>query len=67
MRPVEVGPDEARWLRQGRLLERPANGFQDGEQVRVVSDGTLVAVAQVRSLTAQAVLAPVRVFLGSEQ
>ena len=67
MRPVEVGPDEARRLRQGRLLERPANGFQDGEQVRVLSDATLVAVAQVRSLTAQAVLAPVRVFVGSEQ
>ncbi len=67
MRPVEVGPAEARQLRQGQLLERPANGFQDGEQVRVLSDAELVAVAQVRSLTAQAVLAPVRVFGMSEQ
>ncbi|MGO8761109.1 MAG: tRNA pseudouridine(55) synthase TruB [Desulfobaccales bacterium] len=67
MRPVEIGPEEARQLRQGQLLERPANGFQDGEQVRVLSEATLVAVAQVRSLTDQAVLAPVRVFGMSEQ
>ena len=41
--------------------------FQDGEQVRVLSDAELVAVAQIRSLTPQAVLAPVRVFGISEQ
>lgn len=67
MRPVEVGLAEARQLRQGRLLVRPADDFQAGEQVQVVSDAELVAVAQVRSLTPQAVLAPVRVFAGSEQ
>jgi hypothetical protein len=67
MRPVEVGPAEARRLRQGRLLERPADDFTDGEQVRVLSDAELVAVAQIRSLTPQAVLAPVRVFGISDQ
>jgi tRNA pseudouridine55 synthase len=67
MRPVEIGPEEARQLRQGRLLERPANGFTDGEQVRVVSAAELVAVAQIKSLTDQMVLAPVRVFGMSEQ
>jgi tRNA pseudouridine55 synthase len=65
MRPVEVGPDEARRLRQGQLLTRPAADLQDGEQVRVLAAATLVAVAQVRSLTPQAVLSPVRVFAGS--
>ena len=67
MRPVEVGLAEARQLRQGQLLVRPADDFKAGEQVRILSDTELVAVAQVRSLTPQAVLAPVRVFAGSEQ
>ena len=67
MRPVEVGLAEARQLRQGQLLVRPADDFKDGEQVQVLAEAELVAVAQVRSLTPQAVLAPVRVFAGSEQ
>jgi len=67
MRPVEVGPAEARQLRQGQLLVRPADGFKAGEQVQVLAEAELVAVAQVRSLSSQAVLAPVRVFAGSEQ
>ncbi len=66
LRPVEVGPAEARRLRQGQLLVRPAEDLRDGEQVRVLADATLVAVAQVRSLTPQMVLAPVRVFAGHE-
>jgi tRNA pseudouridine55 synthase len=66
LRPVEVGPAEARRLRQGQLLVRPAGDLQDGEQVRVLADASLVAVAQVRSLAPQMVLAPVRVFAGSE-
>ncbi len=66
LRPVEVGPAEARRLRQGQLLVRPAEDLRDGEQVRVLADAALVAVAQVRSLTPQMVLAPVRVFAGSE-
>ena len=67
MRPVEVGLAEARRLRQGQLLVRPADDFKDGEQVQVLADATLVAVAQVRNLTPQTVLAPVRVFGISEQ
>jgi len=66
MRPVAVGLAEARQLRQGQLLVRPADGLKAGEQVQVLSDATLVAVALVKSLTPQAVLAPVRVFSGSE-
>jgi tRNA pseudouridine55 synthase len=66
MRPVEVGLAEARQLRQGQLLVRPADDFKAGEQVQVLSDAELVAVAQVKSLTPQAVLAPVRVFGRSE-
>jgi tRNA pseudouridine55 synthase len=66
LRPVEVGPAEARRLRQGQLLVRPADDLRDGEQVRVLADATLVAVAQVRSLAPQMVLAPVRVFAGRE-
>ena len=49
LRPVEVGEAEARRLRQGQLLVRPADDFQDGEQVRVLADAELVAVAQVRA------------------
>jgi tRNA pseudouridine55 synthase len=66
MRPVAVGLAEARQLRQGQLLVRPADDFKDGERVQVLSDAELVAVAQVKSLTPQAVLAPVRVFGRSE-
>jgi tRNA pseudouridine55 synthase len=62
LRPVAVGPEEARRLRQGQLLVSPADDVQAGEQVRVLVEAELVAVAQVRSLTAQAVLAPMRVF-----
>jgi tRNA pseudouridine55 synthase len=66
MRPVEVDLDEARRLRQGQLLVRPLEDLPDGEQVRVLADAELVAVAQVSNLTSQAVLTPVRVFAGSE-
>ena len=44
----------------------PVEDLQDGEQVRVLENANLVAVAQVQTLTPQAVLAPVRVFGGSE-
>jgi tRNA pseudouridine55 synthase len=67
LRPVEVGLTEARRLRQGQVLVHPADDLQDGEQVRVLAEAELVAVAQVRSRTPQAVLAPMRVFRGSEQ
>jgi tRNA pseudouridine55 synthase len=66
MRAVEVEEAEARRLRQGQLVVWPATDLQDGEQVRVLAATELVAVARVEGLTPQAVLAPVRVFLGSE-
>ncbi len=63
MRPIEVDAAAARQLRQGRPLVHGATDLHDGERVRVLADAELVAVAQVRNLTPQAVLAPVRVFL----
>jgi tRNA pseudouridine55 synthase len=67
LRPVEVEVSEAARLRQGQLLVRPADGLKDGEQVRVLAETELVAVAQVRNLAPQVVLAPVRVFMSREQ
>jgi tRNA pseudouridine55 synthase len=67
LRPVEVGLAEARRLRQGQVLMHPAEDLQEGEQVRVLAETQLVAVAQVRSRAPQAVLAPMRVFGVSEQ
>jgi tRNA pseudouridine55 synthase len=62
MRPIEVDAAAARQLRQGRPLVHGTGDLLDGEQVRVLADAELVAVAQVRNLTPQVVLAPVRVF-----
>lgn len=62
MRPIEVDAVSARQLRQGRPLVYCTPDLQEGEQVRVLADAELVAVAQVRNLAPQAVLAPVRVF-----
>jgi tRNA pseudouridine55 synthase len=67
LRPVAVGPEEARRLRQGQLLVLPTSDFQEGEAVRVLAETELVAVAQVKSLAPQAVLAPVRVFGSAQQ
>jgi tRNA pseudouridine55 synthase len=66
LRPVEVGLAEARRLRQGQVLVYPAEDLQEGEQVRVLAEAQLVAVARVRSRIPQAVLAPMRVFGVSE-
>jgi len=66
MRPIEVDAAAARQLRQGQPLEHSATDLQEGEQVRVLADAELVAVAQVKNLAPRAVLAPVRVFAGSE-
>ncbi|MEJ2670714.1 MAG: tRNA pseudouridine(55) synthase TruB [Deltaproteobacteria bacterium] len=63
MRPIEVDEAAARQLRQGRPLVHGAADLHDGQQVRVLADAELVAVARVKSLPSQAVLAPVRVFL----
>ncbi len=65
MRPIEVDAAAARQLRQGRPLVHGAADLHEGEQVRVLADAELVAVAQVRNLAPQAVLAPVRVFLSN--
>jgi tRNA pseudouridine55 synthase len=65
LRPIEVDAAAARQLRQGRPLVHGATDFRDGERVRVLADAELVAVAQVRNLTPQVVLAPVRVFFSS--
>jgi tRNA pseudouridine55 synthase len=67
LRPVDVEALEARRLRQGQLLVLPADGFKEGEQVRVLAGRELVAVARVQSLAPQAVLAPTRVFGINEQ
>jgi|UniRef100_A0A7C3Z0B8 tRNA pseudouridine55 synthase len=59
---VQVDPHQARRLTQGQALpwreHRPING----EKVRVVAEGNLVAVAAVRRQGAGQVLAPVRIF-----
>jgi len=61
---VQVDPPEARRLSQGQTLPWPGNGLADGEKVRVLADGSLVAVAAVRQEGVQRFLAPVRVFHG---
>jgi tRNA pseudouridine55 synthase len=62
MRLIEVDAAAARQLRQGRSLVHGAVDLHQGEQVRVLTDSELVAVAEVRNLAPQTVLAPVRVF-----
>jgi tRNA pseudouridine55 synthase len=62
LRPVAVGLEEARRLRQGQSLICPGDDYRDGELVRVLRDGELEAVARIRHLAAQALLAPERVF-----
>jgi tRNA pseudouridine55 synthase len=59
---VPVDKEEALRLSQGRVVAAPANGLQDGEQVRVLLNGHLVALASVRHTGGRAVLAPKRVF-----
>jgi tRNA pseudouridine55 synthase len=65
LRAIEVDAAAARHLRQGRPLVHDGADLGDGEQVRVLANAELVAVAQVRNLASQAVLAPVRVFASS--
>lgn len=67
LRPISVGPEEARQMRQGRSLACPENGLAPGEQVRVMANAELVAVACVRGAAEQALLTPVRVFGGKQQ
>ncbi len=59
---VQVDPGEARRLSQGQTLPWPGNGLAEGETVRVLAEGSLVAVAAVHREGEGRFLAPVRVF-----
>jgi tRNA pseudouridine55 synthase len=62
LKPVAVSPEEARRLGQGQAVPAPTNGLNDGETVRVLTDGRLAAVAAVQHSEGQTVLKPLRVF-----
>ncbi|MGQ9687881.1 MAG: tRNA pseudouridine(55) synthase TruB [Desulfobaccales bacterium] len=64
-RAVRVNPGEARRLAQGQALPWPGNSLAEGENVRVLTDGVLLAVAAVRPGKTGRVLAPLRVFGGA--
>lgn len=59
---VEVDQAQARVLAQGQGLAWPGHDLAEGEKVRVLADGSLVAVATVRWQGVQQILAPLRVF-----
>ncbi len=59
---VEMDRVQARCLALGQTLPWPGNGLAEGEKVRVVADGGLVAVATLRREGTRPVLAPLRVF-----
>ena len=67
MLAARVAPDEARRLRQGQALAWTGNHLPEGEPVKVLAGGDLVAVAQLRHREGKDWLAPLRVFSGSEQ
>ena len=48
LRPVEVGRPRPGSCARGNSWCAPADDLQDGEQVRVLADAELVAVAQVK-------------------
>lgn len=62
-KPVSISASEARRLSQGRAVPVPADGLDEGEQVRVLAGGRLVAVAAVKQEVGRLVLWPKRVFL----
>ena len=62
MKAVMVEPEEARQVAQGRPLIRTGAELEVGEQVRVMNDGELVAVARVGLKEDMALIKPVRVF-----
>jgi tRNA pseudouridine55 synthase len=61
-RALSVGPEEAEFLRQGRVLPWPGGNLTPGERVRLLAEGDLLAVAEVRGEADKLVIAPVRVF-----
>jgi tRNA pseudouridine55 synthase len=65
LKAVRVDGNQARRLAQGQTLPWPEHDPVEGERVRVMADGSLVAVATVRGQGAGQVLAPVRVFYSS--
>lgn len=68
LRVLAVGPEEAERLRHGQAVPWEDDGLSPGEKVRVLLDGALLAVAEVRGDPERPVLAPVRVFgVSSEQ
>lgn len=62
MPAVGVDTAEARLLIQGRALPWGENGAGVGQKRRVLLDGRLLAVAELRRETRGTVLAPIRVF-----
>jgi len=62
-RALTVGPEEAARLGHGQTLPWPENNLAPGERVRVLADGDLLAVAEVRGEADKLVIAPVRVFV----
>ncbi len=59
---VAVDGEEARRLVQGQTLPWSANGLAVGQRLRLLREGRLLAVAELRREPRGAVLAPVRVF-----
>jgi tRNA pseudouridine55 synthase len=59
---VQVDGRQARRLAQGQALPWTGNSLVEGEKLRVLSDGELVAVATLRSGHSGRELAPLRVF-----
>jgi tRNA pseudouridine55 synthase len=59
---LDAGPKEAEFLRQGRIIPWPGNDLNPGEKVRVLAEGELLAVAEVRGEADKLAIAPVRVF-----
>jgi len=62
VKAVHVDRTQAQRLAQGQTLPWPGLDSSEGEKVRVLTDGELVAVAAVRTQGVQPVLAPLRVF-----
>lgn len=59
---LNVDPEAAARLGHGQALPWPGNNLTAGERVRVLADGDLLAVAEVRGEADKLVIAPVRVF-----